>query len=402
MGACGGVRFGLAFRAAVHRRRRDATDTHPVDLARRTIAFSFRRQRLDGSATSALDAVAAVVGVYSTNPTGPLSIHARAPSATRDEVLALDADRATVRMRAMRTSGFAVPRSTAPLVRAATSVPMERFSWMLRGAHVPDDALAATRRAVLAAADRPSTAQELRARVDIAGLEMAPFVSWLSLRGDLVAIGSGSLTSNASRYLSREAWLAGDEEPDDPDPAAARTWLAGEYLHAFGPARVADLAWWAAMSARVAADAIAAHETVDVGDGLLLLAEDVDAFEAGEPLDGALTLVPKWDAWTMGYPIDGRSRFLDHEVHDRVFDGDGNGLGMVLVDGRAIGAWIHRAKGTAMEVDLDLFGRAGAKLRERIDAAFGDAAAFLGYRRAEIRSVDSVIPNRRRLRRPLA
>ena len=104
---------------------------------------------------------------------------------------------------------------------------------------------------------------------------------------------------------------------------------------------------------------------MDVGDGLLLLAEDAGAFEATEPLDGALTLVPKWDAWTMGYPIDGRSRFLDREVHDRVFDGDGNGLGMVLVDGRAIGAWIHRGKGTAMEVDLDLFERAGARLRQR-------------------------------------
>jgi len=368
---------------------------------RRTTAFSFRRQRLDGSATSALEAIRAIVGVYSANPTGPLSIRVRAPSATREEVLACDADRTTVRMRAMRTSAFVLPRGTAPLVRAATAVPIERFSWMLRAAHVTPDAFEDARRAVLAAAAEPSTAQELRSRLDIDGLEIGPLLSMLSLRGDLVSVGSGSVTSNASRYLARYAWLDGALEPDDPDPAAARAWLAGAYLRAFGPARIADFAWWSGLSGRLASEALAAHETVDAGGGLLLAAEDVAAFEVTEPLATGVTLVPKWDAWTMGYPIDGRSRFLDREVHDRVFDGDGNGLGMVLVDGRAIGAWIHRAAGTAMAVDVDPFEPASARVREALEVRFGELAAFLGYRRVTIRVVRSVIPQRRRIRRAM-
>ncbi len=192
MGYCGAVWCECAVPPRGPRTAgRRPPDTRVVDLARRTTAFSFRRQRLDGSAASALDAVSSVVGVYSTNPTGPLSIHVRAPSATRAEVLALDDDRATVRMRAMRTSGFVVPRSIAALVRSATAVPIERFAWMLRAAHVTPEDFEATRRTVLAAADLPSTAQELRTRVDIEGLEIGPFVSWLSLRGDLVAVGSG-------------------------------------------------------------------------------------------------------------------------------------------------------------------------------------------------------------------
>ena len=106
-----------------------------------------------------------------------------------------------------------------------------------------------------------------------------------------------------------------------------------------------------------------------------------------------MTLVPKWDAWTMGYPLDGRSRFLDREVHDRVFDGDGNGLGMVLVDGRAIGAWIHRATGTAMagRPRPVRAGRARA-LRERSRRRSRELAAFLGYRRAGIRDVGTRDP----------
>ena len=378
-----------------------APDTQAMTDDRRTTAFSFRRQRLDGSAPSALEAIRAVVGVYSANPTGPLSIRVRAPTATRDEVLACDADRTTVRMRAMRTSAFVLPRETAALVRAATAVPIERFSWMLRAAHVAPEAFDDARRAVLAAAAQPSTAQELRSRMDIDGVEIGPLLSMLSLRGDLVSVGSGSMTSNASRYLSRVAWLGGEVEPDDPDPGAARAWLAGAYLRAFGPARVADFAWWSGLSGRLASEAVAAHETVDVGGGLLLAAEDVAAFEATERLATGVTLVPKWDAWTMGYPLDGRSRFLDREVHDRVFDGDGNGLGMVLADGRAIGAWTHRAAGTAMAVDVDLFEPASARVRDALEARLGELAAFLGYRRVEDPDVASVIPQRRRIRRPM-
>lgn len=367
----------------------------------RTTAFSFRRQRLDESAGSALDAIASVVGVYGANPTGPLSIHVRAPSATPEAILALDESRATMRMRAMRTSGFVVPRATAPLVATATAVPLERFAWMLRALNVGPEGLPAARDAVLAAAAEPGTAQQLRARVAIDGLDVGRLLSWLSLRGDVVAIGSGSLISNASRYQARIAWLAGDPEPAAPDPAAARAWLAGEYLRAFGPVRVADFAWWSGLNNRQAEAAMAAHETLDVGDGLLLLVGDLRDFGATGPLGGIVTLLPKWDAWTMGYPLDGRSRFLDRDVHDRVFDGDGNGLGMVLVDGRAVGAWVHRAAGTTMAVDLDLFQRPSARFAASLEDSFGDLAAFLGYRRAAVRAVDTVVPQRRRIRRPL-
>ena len=367
----------------------------------RTAAFSFRRQRLDGSAGSALEAIASVVGVYSANPTGPLSIHVRAPDATPEAILELDGSRSAMRLRAMRTSAFVVPRATAALVAAATAVPFERFSWMLRAARISPEDLPAALDAVRAAAAEPGTAQQLRARVAIDGLDVGSVLSWLSLRGDVVSIGSGSLTSNASRYQVRSAWLAGDPEPAAPDPVTARAWLAGEYLRAFGPARVADFAWWSGLNGRPAADAIAEHETVDVGDGLLLRAEDLADFEATEPLGGVVTLLPKWDAWTMGYPLEGRSRFLDRDVHDRVFDGDGNGLGMVLVDGRAVGAWVHRGKGAAMEVDVDLFERPSQPLTASLESAFNDIAAFLGYRRATLRDLDTVVPQRRRVRRPL-
>ena len=103
----------------------------------------------------------------------------------------------------------------------------------------------------------------------------------------------------------------------------------------------------------------------------------------------------------MGYPQDGRSRFVDLDVHDRLFDGDGNGLGAILVAGRAVGAWGSRANGKRLEADLDLFERPTARHRAAIDARIAGMAAFLGYREVRIRVVPTIVPDRPRVRRPL-
>jgi hypothetical protein len=371
----------------------------------RTTAFSYRRQRLDGSAPGALAAISAVVAVYAANPSGPLSILARAPTVTADEVLALEPGRMVVRGRAMRTSSFVIPAETAPLVAAATAQPVERFAWMLRAARVPIETFPGAREAVLAAARKPSTARELRSCTHLGDVEVGPLLSYLALRGDLVSLGTGSLTSNAARYQAREAWAAetrdGRPSATAPDRDEARAWLAGEYLRAFGPARIEDFAWWSGVGMPAAASSLGALDTIDVGDGLLLAAGDLPAHETAAPLrDDDLALVPKWDAWTMGYPVDGRSRFVDRDVHDRIYDGDGNAMGVVVVAGRAVGAWSHRGVGGWMEVGLDPFDRWPARLREAVEARLREAAAFLGYREVRVREVPTIIPDRPRVRRP--
>ena len=386
----------------------------------RVTAFSFRRQLLDGSAPSALSAIEAVAGVYGSMPTGALSVRARSRGVTPDAIRALEAERHAVRMRAMRTSSFLVARSQVVRIAAATSVPDSRFAWLMRAAGITDSELPRVRVTVLAAAAVPGTSVELRERIVAGGRDLPSWaggdrfrtvLALLGAYGDVVTIGGASLSSNAQRYVDRRAWLgggsaapgAGESASSGPAPPGdeARAWLAEAYLRAFGPARIDDLAWWAGWPRGRAADALAAHHTVDVGEGLLLLAGDLAQFEASAALPPVLTLVPKWDAWTMGYPLDGRSRFLGRDVHDRVFDGDGNGLAMVLRGGRAVGAWAHRGERGQLAVDLDLFEPVGRGERDAIETELASIAAFLGYRGTVIRDVASVIPNRRRQRRPL-
>ncbi len=378
-----------------------------MPLDPRPTAFAFRRQRLDGTAPDALAAIEAVVGVYASNPSGPLSILARSPRSTAAGVLALERHRLVVRGRAMRTSAFVLPYATVPLVMAATQRPVERFAWMLGAAGIQPGSLGTVRELVLAAAVEPRTTRELRAATGLAGIGLSQLVSYLALTGDLVTIGSGSVTSNASRYQAREAWLAAADAPAagiqaaEPASEEALAWLAGAYLRAFGPARVVDLAWWAGIALSAAAAAVSAHPTVDLGDGLLLQAGDIADYEASVPPPDDPVLAPKWDPWTMGYPVDGRGRFVDRDVHDRLFDGDGNGLGAVLVRGRAVGAWGHRGVRGQMEVDLDLFERPSGRLRGAIEDRLGAAAAFLGYRELTVREVPTVVPKRPRIRRAL-
>ena len=189
---------------------------------RRTTAFSFRRQRLDGSAPSRARGRSAAVRRCVQRRTRPARCRSafahRPPRETRCSPATRTARRADARRCGRLPSSC--PAATAALVRAATAVPIERFSWMLRAAHVAPEAFEDARRAA---------ARRGRAAPHRPGAAVPPWTSTASrsgrccrcssLQGDLVSVGSGSMTSNASRYLSRVAWLGGEVEPDDPDPA---------------------------------------------------------------------------------------------------------------------------------------------------------------------------------------
>ena len=84
--------------------------------------------------------------------------------------------------------------------------------------------------------------------------------------GELLRIGADGLRSNELGYVANEL--------DDADADEALAWLAGEYLRAFGPIRVKDFVWWAGVNATRAKQALAAHETEELVDGLLIRPED--------------------------------------------------------------------------------------------------------------------------------
>ena len=219
---------------------------------------------------------------------------------------------------------------------------------------------------VLDVADEPRSSAELKKLVG-GGDELRYVLGAMGREGQLVRVGAEGLRSNALRWVR-------------PSPAIKRAscdqalkWLADEYLRAFGPARVADFAWWSGAERRHAAEALAGVDTVELDDGLLLRRQDGKAFEAAKRPRG-LDLLPKWDVLTMGYPRDGRGRFVSDDVLDRCYDFRGDGNPLILRDGRAVAAWSMKFAGKRMEVSVDWFDGPVKGVRER----FEELGALLG------------------------
>ena len=293
------------------------------------------------------------------------------------ELAALEQDRLAVRVPAMRTSSHLVPTATVARVMAATRRPMAAFEWMLKPLGLSWDDFARHRDELLAVADTPKLSKALRAELGWTSDTTRAITQVSSLQGAVVRVGATGLRSNAVSYVSTEAWLGAPL--DEPDPDEALVWLAGEYLRAFGPVRVDDFAWWTACGNKRAAVAFDQVDTVEVAPGLLLAADDEDAFAAVESLPtDHVDLLPVWDAYTMGYPSSGRERFGPPEVLDRLYDPAGNGLGVVLAGGRAVGAWSSRFAGRTMQVDMEELGSWSAAVRKRVDGRLAELAELLG------------------------
>ena len=344
--------------------------------------WSYDRQRLGRRAPDAGAALRAVVGVYSSHPSAPLSLRAHASLFYHESFRRLDAARRALRLPAMRGSIHLLPRATVHLAFRAVPEPPSGLRQRLRYSGIPEGRYAGLREAVLAAATEPMTARELgRPLREKAGYDGSPtpVLSGMAREGVLLRVGAEGPRSNTLRYVAARSWLGGGLPYADADDALA--WLAGEYLRAFGPARPEDFRWWAGVPKGRASAALEAVETVEPEDGYLLRAEDREAFESAEgPDPGAVNILPKWDCYTMGYAPDGRGRFVHPDVQGRVYTTAGDGLGVVLVGGKAAGAWEARFSGGTMEVRLDVFERPGAKLKGAIEAGFGEVAASLGAR----------------------
>jgi Winged helix DNA-binding domain len=320
-----------------------------------------------------------VVGVYSAHPSAPLSLYARTRGFEPDAFRALDAEPAALRLPCMRASIYLLPRDTAHLPFCALPEPEARRDQRWKHFGVTADEYAALRDAVLAAAQRPRTPAELRTRTGEGDKRLKGAMATMTREGTLLRVGAESLRSNALRYVAADAWLEAKRGLPDADPDDALAWLAGEYLRAFGPASTEDVQWWTGASAGRTAAALDQHELVEVGDGLLLLASDAAGFEAAEPpARDAIDLLPKWDCYTMGYAPEGRARLMHRDVQEHCYDHRGDGRGLVLRGGEAVGAWDGRFAGKRLEVSLNMFDAPAAGVKKAIEVEFAAVGELLG------------------------
>lgn len=323
-------------------------------------AWSCRRQLLVDPVDDAMDALRGVVAVYSSHPSAPLSLLCRTRGFGAGWLGEAEARREVVRLAGPRGSIHLIPADTAPGIHAAVGLPLEKFAGNLAYARIERaeyDALKRRMPEILREPMTPAQAQEAFGM----GANLMTALRVMAYEGLVLRLG-GSLRTDVLRYVSTEAWLGHPLEELDADESLR--WLAMEYLRAFGPARVKDVAWWIGTSQKRAAEALRDAEVVDVGRGMLLPADQQAAFASTEPIDpDAAALLPKWDAYTMGYAPDGRQRFVADEHMKLAYStakmgagatsGDGNPL--LLRGGRAVAAWSHKFSGDRMTVEVAPF-----------------------------------------------
>jgi hypothetical protein len=344
-----------------------------------------RQHRLDGSASSAHEAAQSVVALHATDPaTVYLSALARAGAVTLDGIAReLYDERTLVRMLAMRRTLFVVPLETVPVLHHAASLdvaanirrtllkqlrtlptdpelPTDLEGWLAdveRGVEKALTALGVASGAQLARAEpRLQTAilPTTDKAYDVRRAVTTPVLTLMGAEGRIVrGRPLGSWTSRQHTWEpAAELWPGGIPSVEQ-DVARAR--LVEAYLRRFGPATEADVAWWTGWALGVTRKALAALDTVAVGDGLIALAGDAEP--VGVPPEKAV-LLPALDPTPMGWKQ--RDWFLP-EDRTELYDRMGNIGPTVWWAGEVVGGWATRTDGTIATRLLTDRGEAAAR-----------------------------------------
>lgn len=308
-----------------------------------------------------------LVVLHATDPaTVYLSLAARSSDLSpADITTALYDERTLIRMLGMRRTMFVVPDGLVAVVQRSSS---DQVAARLRRAlvehlsatmHSPDAWLADVERsahAILvdtggATAMALSTAEpRLRTKLTYAPdksyggpATITTRVLGLMAADGLIARGrtKGGWTGAQYEWAPIEAWFP-DGIPS-LDPATARGRLVQAWLARFGPATIADVAWWTGWNGRDTKAALAAAGAVEVDlDGVpgVALVPDLEPGPVPEPW---IALLPALDPTPMGWI--GRDWYLPPEFKPLLFDRTGNIGPTIWCDGRVVGGWAQRSSG---------------------------------------------------------
>lgn len=351
-----------------------------------------------------VEAARAVVALHGTDPaTTVLSALARTRDASPADVeRAFYDDRELIRVLAMRRTVFAVPRDFAGacLVGASDVVAKEQRRMLLKllgETGISGDLEAWVERAELAAMTAIESAGEVtstelsqadpllatRLQLGSGRFVATPTVAsrlltLLSAEGSVVRTRPrGSWTSTQFRWAATSSWCDIGELPDH---ATAITELARQWLHAYGPATLDDLQWWAGWTKTRTRAAVAPLSTVEVeldGRPGLLLADDVEPVESPEPW---VALLPALDPSSMGWK---HRDFVLGPHRERLFDLNGNAGPTVWVDGQIVGGWAQRDEG---EVVFSFLQDVGSEAAAAVAKRAAELTTLLGDVRLKARA----------------
>lgn len=340
--------------------------------------WSFFRQGLDRTETNIQQALKRVVAVYSTHPSGPLSLWARLKSFDSQVFQILDQQQLAVRMPAMRLSVHHIPVENAPYVFAATVPSKSDNVWQKRYEQrgLPNEDFLEWRLEILALTNTPKTVKDLKKEISFSGDLLKFVLNRMAFEGDLLRVGDKSLRANIISYVNTASWIPSwpTEHLQSISKSEALEWLANAYFKAFGPATAKDFQWWVGITATQAKQVLTHLKLTELEDQYLILSDELEEFEqfdATIPKEQQVVLLPQWDCYTMGYAPQGRERLVATEhlsqVYGKLGATGGNALSAILINGKVEGIWKHKFKGTQVQFEKTLFEKTSKTIDVKIN-----------------------------------
>jgi hypothetical protein len=277
------------------------------------------------------------------------------------------ADRSIVRTWPMRGTLHLVPaRDVRWMLRHLASRVLTRSAGRHRALGL-DDAVFARSRTLLSRAlaggkrlTRPDAFAVLeRGGVSPAGQRGIHILSHLAQEGLLCF---GPREGRQPTFVLLEEWLPAAPEPSRAEGLAA---LTRRYFRSHGPATARDFAWWTGLPQRDAREAMDA-----AGPGLDRRSQKP---RSAEP---AAVLLPPWDEYLVGYRD--RVAALGHLDPDHPRLAGAIGIPLILIDGRARGAWRRALTPSQVRLRLEYWGRVTAAERHAVEHAALRYSRFLG------------------------
>jgi hypothetical protein len=348
-----------------------------------------RRHHLASPAADVTELAARLVGLHATDPaTVFLSARARLDGATTTHLEdALYEQRSLVKYLGMRRTLFVLPVELVPRVRAACTDKIlanerRRLIADVEAGGVATDGgkwLRRAERATVAALTElgeATGAQLSRAVPEIqAKLRVGEGKKWggdVGVAGRVYTVLAAECRIRrgrpASWTSSQHRWAMWEHELDRAPMATATDDLVQRWLRAFGPATVADVAWWTGLGLTPVRAALSRLGAIDVEievdrEGTsaagVALPDDLEREVGVEPW---AALLPGLDASTMGWKH--RDWYLAPHGPS-LTDASGNVGPTIWWDGRIVGGWIQRKSGELVHRVLDDVGADGRAAIER-------------------------------------
>jgi len=207
-------------------------------------------------------------------------------------------------------------------------------------------------RPAIAAAIRPTASKRVRF-----WMENSWSLVRLPVAEGLVCYGRGE--GNEIVFIRMDHWLPNLKAELLP-ATEAQCALFRKYLHAYGPATLADFSHWAGIPMQevkllrplLEADLV---EVPGNKKSCFLLCADVAALNKSAEKKSSTRLLPIFDSYLLAHRE--KDHLLSAQHYKRVYRNQGWISPVVLIDGAIAGVWSHKLQGKKLLVEIEPFGK---------------------------------------------